>query len=102
MPLSRFDPHQLKGESTQKIVLQCQSGSRSVKAAQKMFEAGFSQVMHLQGGLPTWKAAGYPTQVNGLHDLSHGRGYWRAEPRYLPLVSARYGHTQNRLGLPRH
>ena len=70
MSLSSFDPDQLKGVSTQNVVLQCQSGNRSAKAAQKMFEAGFSQVMHLQGGLPTWKAAGYPTWVNRKAPIS--------------------------------
>ena len=64
MPLSRFDPTNITQDSNQKIVLQCQSGNRSAKAAQKMFEFGFREVFHLQGGLPTWKAAGYPTQVN--------------------------------------
>ena len=29
-----------------------------------MFDMGFSEVFHLQGGLPTWKAAGYLTEVN--------------------------------------
>lgn len=63
MPLSTFDPQMLKEMFDVRVVLQCQSGNRSTKAAQKMFEAGFTKVMHLQGGLPTWKAAGYPTKV---------------------------------------
>lgn len=49
---------------SRKIVLQCQSGKRSTQAARKMLEMGFEEVFHLQGGLPTWKAAGYPTVVN--------------------------------------
>lgn len=69
MPLSTFDPHQLKNIS-RRIVLQCQSGNRSEKAAHKMFEAGFVRVTHLQGGLPTWKAAGYPTKVNKKAPIS--------------------------------
>ncbi|MBE9070203.1 rhodanese-like domain-containing protein [Leptolyngbya cf. ectocarpi LEGE 11479] len=64
MPLSSFDANTLWTLSDRKIVLQCQSGKRSAQAAQKMFEAGFDKVAHLQGGLPTWKAAGYPTKVN--------------------------------------
>ncbi len=64
MSLANFDPTLIPQDGNQKIVLQCQSGKRSAKAAQKMFEAGFSEVFHLQGGLPTWKAAGYPTEVN--------------------------------------
>lgn len=62
--LSQFDPTVIPQDSNKKIVLQCQSGNRSSQAAQKMFEAGFTEVFHLQGGLPTWKAAGYPTKVN--------------------------------------
>ncbi|MGF1589111.1 MAG: rhodanese-like domain-containing protein [Pleurocapsa sp.] len=64
MSLSQFEPTVIPQDTNQKIVLQCQSGKRSAQAAQKMFEAGFSEVFHLQGGLPTWKAAGYPTKVN--------------------------------------
>ena len=64
LSLSQFDPAIIPLGSNKKIVLQCQSGRRSAQAAQKMFDAGFSEIYHLQGGLPTWKAAGYPTQVN--------------------------------------
>jgi len=64
MPLSAFDASKLQHLSDQQIVLQCQSGKRSAQAAQKMVAAGFDQVAHLQGGLPTWKAAGYVTEVN--------------------------------------
>ncbi len=64
MSLSQFDSSMISQNTNKKIVLQCQSGKRSAQAAQKMFDAGFRDVFHLQGGLPTWKAAGYPTQVN--------------------------------------
>lgn len=64
MSLSRFDPAVIPQDRNQKIVLQCQSGTRSAQAAQKMFDMGFGEVFHLKGGLPTWKAAGYSTEVN--------------------------------------
>ncbi len=64
MSLSRFDPSLIPQNTDKKIVLQCQSGTRSAQAAQKMFDLGFNDVYHLKGGLPTWKAAGYPTNVN--------------------------------------
>ncbi|MCC0177227.1 rhodanese-like domain-containing protein [Waterburya agarophytonicola K14] len=64
MSLSQFDPTVIPQDNNRKIVLQCQSGTRSAQAAQKMFETGFNEVFHLRGGLPTWKAAGYPTVVN--------------------------------------
>jgi rhodanese-related sulfurtransferase len=58
--LSQFDPHKLSvtGETT--LVLYCQSGKRSSKAAQKCLEAGLSPVVHLEGGISSWKSAGYP------------------------------------------
>lgn len=64
MSLSRFDPTLIPQGTNKKVVLQCQSGTRSAQAAQKMFDLGFNSVYHLKGGLPTWKAAGYSTQVN--------------------------------------
>lgn len=64
MSLSQFDSTAIPQDSNKKIVFQCQSGNRSAQAAQKMFDLGFNEVFHLRGGLPTWKAAGYPTKVN--------------------------------------
>ena len=61
MSLSRFDPQVVPQDARRRIVLQCQSGNRSAQTAQKMFDLGYSEVFHLRGGLPTWKAAGYPT-----------------------------------------
>lgn len=58
MSFSDFEPNKLKDLNHKQIVLQCQSGNRSAQAAQKMFEAGFTHVTHLKGGLTTWKAAG--------------------------------------------
>jgi rhodanese-related sulfurtransferase len=70
MPLSSFDPANLPQESGKKLVLQCQSSNRSAQAAQKMLNAGFDQVIHLQGGLSAWKAAGFPTEVNKKAPIS--------------------------------
>ncbi|MGF1601888.1 MAG: rhodanese-like domain-containing protein [Thermosynechococcaceae cyanobacterium] len=70
MPLSNFDPAKISQPTTQRVVLQCQSGRRSAQAAQKMFEAGFTQATHLQGGLLAWKAAGFSTDIgNPSHRL---------------------------------
>jgi rhodanese-related sulfurtransferase len=63
MPLSHFEPTAIPRNSNKKIVLQCKSGNRTRQAAQKMFEAGFTEACHLQGGISAWKAAGYPVQV---------------------------------------
>lgn len=64
IPLSRFNPVEVKPDTGQQVVLYCQSGNRSGKAAQKLLDAGFESVTHLKGGLPTWKAAGYEIKVN--------------------------------------
>lgn len=62
--LSNFDPNKIPRQSAKQVVLHCQSGNRSAQAAQKLFEAGFEEVTHLQGGINAWKQAGYPTKVN--------------------------------------
>lgn len=58
-PLSQFNPYQVQPPSGKKLVLYCQSGNRSTKAAQRYLEAGFTSVIHLRGGIPSWKNAGY-------------------------------------------
>ena len=62
--LSKFNPEEIKTISDKKIVLYCQSGNRSGKAGKQLLDAGFESVNHLKGGLPTWKQAGYKTEVN--------------------------------------
>ncbi|MEO0854340.1 MAG: rhodanese-like domain-containing protein, partial [Cyanobacteria bacterium J06648_11] len=64
LALSQLNPAEIPHEPDKYLVLHCQSGNRSTQAAQRLFEAGFTDVTHLQGGLPSWKAAGYPTVVD--------------------------------------
>lgn len=64
MPLSNLNPGQIQPTADTKVVLYCQSGNRSKRAAQVFFDAGFESIVQLQGGLPTWKTAGYPTKIN--------------------------------------
>jgi rhodanese-related sulfurtransferase len=61
VPLSDFDTTQLEHLLDRPVVVYCQSGNRSSQAAQKLLAAGFSDISHLEGGLATWKAAGYAT-----------------------------------------
>ncbi len=68
-PRSRFQPEQFLSANDDRldnrlIVLYCQSGNRSGQVGRQLLDAGFTQVAHLENGLPSWKAAGYPTQVN--------------------------------------
>lgn len=62
--LSNFDPQQIPELEGKQLFLYCRTGNRSAQAAQKLFVAGHSEVTHLQGGLVSWKAAGYKTQIN--------------------------------------
>ncbi len=64
LPLSQFDPLQIPRAADQPLVLYCQSGNRSAKAAEKLFRAGFREVSHLACGLGAWKKAGFETTVN--------------------------------------
>jgi rhodanese-related sulfurtransferase len=63
-PLSTFSPVSIRLQADLRIILCCQSGRRSTQAAQKLFESGFTDVTHLEGGLAAWKAAGYTTQID--------------------------------------
>ncbi|MCP4250093.1 MAG: rhodanese-like domain-containing protein [bacterium] len=70
-------------QRTDPMVVGCQMGGRSTKAAQMLTEAGFEQVHNMRGGFagardatgqviePGWQAGGYPVQ-NGAPE---GRCY---------------------------
>ncbi|MEC4817865.1 MAG: rhodanese-like domain-containing protein [Scytonema sp. PMC 1069.18] len=62
--LSKFEPRKVYQDEDTQVVLYCRSGNRSTMAAQKLFDAGFATVTHLDGGMGAWKQAGYPTKVN--------------------------------------
>jgi rhodanese-related sulfurtransferase len=42
------------------VVVVCQSGARSDKAARQLAAAGFGDVWSLDGGVAAWQAAGLP------------------------------------------
>ncbi|MBW4618628.1 MAG: rhodanese-like domain-containing protein [Cyanosarcina radialis HA8281-LM2] len=59
-PLSQFDPYGIAPQPGQKLVLYCQSGKRSARAADRLSAAGFTDITQLQSGLNAWKARSYP------------------------------------------
>ena len=69
-PLSTFDPHQIQPAPGQNVIFYCQSGNRSSKAAHQYLDAGFNTAMHLQGGIPTWKRAGYAIEKSQNASIS--------------------------------
>lgn len=64
LPLSTLKLEQIPTVSNQKIVLSCQSGKRSDIAAQKLLESGLNSLLQLEGGLNSWKEAGYETETS--------------------------------------
>ncbi len=60
LPLSRLDSSQINLQPGQRLVLYCQSGKRSARAAELLRMAGFANVTELQCGISAWKAEAYP------------------------------------------
>jgi phage shock protein E len=62
IPGARLIPHDRMGEyveslsahKDQPVVLYCRTGNRSGKAAKVLEDAGFSQVIVMEGGYPDW------------------------------------------------
>ncbi|NJO72626.1 MAG: rhodanese-like domain-containing protein [Leptolyngbyaceae cyanobacterium RM1_406_9] len=61
-PLSKFDPSQVHLQPGQRLVLYCQSGKRSARAAAHLTAAGLTDVTELHDGISTWKAAAHPIE----------------------------------------
>jgi rhodanese-related sulfurtransferase len=61
VPLSRFEPAQVPREEGKTVVLHCKSGRRSATALQRLQAAGRADVVHMEGGIEAWKAAGGQT-----------------------------------------
>lgn len=52
--LTQFDAY----DKNKPLYLYCRSGNRSAKASKKLSEAGFKNIVDLEGGYKAWKAAG--------------------------------------------
>jgi rhodanese-related sulfurtransferase len=51
---------ELEKSKPRAVVVVCQTGARSDKAARQLAAAGFDDVVSLDGGLTAWQAAGLP------------------------------------------
>ncbi len=64
VPLDVLDPRSLmaarNGDAQRPLYVICKSGSRSSQACKKMIDAGFSNVVNVDGGTNAWVAAGLP------------------------------------------
>ena len=64
MPLSRFDPRQIKPAQGQRVVLMCRSGRRSGDALRRCHDlATHCEVVSMAGGIDAWKSAGLPVST---------------------------------------
>ncbi|HAW30124.1 MAG TPA: sulfurtransferase, partial [Planctomycetaceae bacterium] len=63
-PLDQLTAEQIKdrvnGNGADPVYLICQSGNRSSKACQKLIDAGFVNVISVEGGTKAWEAEGLP------------------------------------------
>ncbi len=64
MPLSTFDPGDLRRQAGKRLVVHCLSGTRSAQAIEKLAAAGMTDVANFAGGIGAWKQAGYPIAEN--------------------------------------
>ncbi len=61
MPLGSFDPAAPGADDGREVVLYCRTGRRSAIAGEKLAAAVGGPVVHLEGGILAWEAAGQPT-----------------------------------------
>jgi rhodanese-related sulfurtransferase len=60
IPLDTLTQNLDKLEKNEPVYLICQTGKRSMKAAQLLNEAGFPQTISITGGTTAWQEAGFP------------------------------------------
>lgn len=72
-PLDKLDPHALiksrNGSAESPLYLICKGGKRGARACQKLIDAGYSNVVNVEGGTEAWVAAGLPT-IRGQKSMS--------------------------------
>ena len=63
VPLARIDAGEVDLKSKDKpLILCCDDGSRSSKAAAGLKKLGFTSVVNLSGGIGAWRQAGLPVE----------------------------------------
>ena len=64
LPLDSLDPKAImanrNGTADQPLYVICRSGNRSSQACKKFIEAGFENVVNVEGGTMAWEKAGLP------------------------------------------
>lgn len=57
-----FEAEAQKMDKTKPVYVYCHAGGRSKKAAAKLHELGFENILELNGGISDWKSNQLPTQ----------------------------------------
>ncbi len=66
LPMSSFDPEMFPVIPGKKVVLHCAIGKRSEAAGKMLINEGHPGAIHMTGGLDSWKAEGFATEVQIL------------------------------------
>lgn len=63
LPLSVFDPELFPTIKDKKVVLHCAVGKRSESAGKMLINEGFTDIIHMTGGIEEWKKEGFETEI---------------------------------------
>ena len=81
IPLDELDPTVVmqarNGSAAEPLYVICQSGGRSLKACQKFHQAGFTDVVNVEGGTQACATAGLPLVHGKQADLARAPGAHR-------------------------
>lgn len=86
VPLSQLGSRAHELDPSRPVIVYCKSGVRSERAALLLGQLGHRPVYNLAGGITAWRAAGYPTIVDGA-SLPLQRPDAAASARRLPTLS---------------
>lgn len=97
VPLDSLDPKSVmaarNGQADQPLYVICKSGGRSSQACKKFRDAGFENVVDVEGGTLAWVAAGLPV-VRGRKAIAVDR-QMRIVAGSLILIGAALGYFVN-------
>ena len=89
-PLESLDPDAVmkgrNGNADQPLYVMCRSGNRSAKACERFLNAGYTNVVNVEGGTNAWDEAGLPV-VRGKKAISLERQV-RIAAGFLVLLGA--------------
>ncbi len=94
VPLETLDPQSVmklrNGSADGPLYVICRGGNRSSSACQKFIDAGFEQIINVEGGTSAWEAASLPV-VRGKKAISLERQV-RIAAGFLTLLGAVLGY----------